>query len=103
MRCRLRGIGDRMATTQLAALRRTVRALKRGGRLTDEHAALLAIAEGMAAAIDAGDAETNTAALWKEYRAAVVVLVEVGADDTDSTAEAVIELLRPALGDAAEP
>lgn len=88
--------------SQVAALRKTVRTLKKGGRLDETHAALLAIAEGMAAAIDAGDADTNTAALWKEYRAAVVALVEVGADDTDSTAEAVIELLRPALGNAAE-
>lgn len=95
-------------TTQLAALAKTVKALKAGGQLGDEHAALIAVAEGVARQIDDGSGKTTdsggdviTAALWKEYRAAVVALVEVGAVDSDGTADAVIALLRPAMGDAA--
>ncbi len=88
--------------SQLAALRKTVRSLKKAGRLTDDHAALLAIAEGMAQQLDNPPLEQpNTAALWKEFRAAVASLVEAGVDDSDSTATAAIELLRPDLGNAA--
>ncbi len=91
--------------SQLVALKKTVRVLKKSGRLTDEHAALLAIAEGMAEGLDNPTADDpNTAAMWKEYRAAVSALMEVAAD-VDSASADVVALVRtplpPALGNTA--
>jgi len=62
-------------------LERTIKALTASGRLDhDDDAALIAMARGLAAAVDA---EPGNAALWREYRAAVTALVEVGVDDAD--------------------
>lgn len=76
--------------SQLAALRKTIRSLKRAGRITDAHAALLAIVEGMAVAVEL---EPTNAALWKEYRSALASLVEVAAD-VDSRSADVVALVR---------
>lgn len=60
------------------ALELTLRALE--GRLRPEDAALVALAKGLARAV-----ETNAenAALWREYRAALAQLME-RTDDSDS-------------------
>jgi hypothetical protein len=78
---------------QAAALAKTVRALRSEKALTDAHAGLVAAAEGMAAQLD-GD-ECGNAALWKEYRSALVSLVELGADDDNDAHAAVLALVRP--------
>lgn len=73
----------RKAGSNVAGLERTLRAL--GSRLAEKDEALLALARGLAAAVDA---EPGNAALWREYRAAVTSLSEAGAggdvDDDDA-------------------
>lgn len=74
----------RKAGSNVAGLERTLRALE--ARLGDEHEALVALARGLAAAVDVAP---ESAALWREYRAAVAALSEAGAagdvdDDTQS-------------------
>jgi uncharacterized protein YjiS (DUF1127 family) len=75
-------------------LERTLRAI--AGRLDDSHAALVALARGLAAAVDA---EPGNAALWREYRATVVALGQVSAD----TAAFLVSIRTPALRLAAAP
>lgn len=63
-----------------------------GDRLTDEHGALVALARSLAKAVDAdpcGDCgAAQNAALWKEMRATITALSEVGADDLDDDTQA---------------
>jgi hypothetical protein len=66
--------------SQKAGLDRTLRALQDTGRLSGEHEALVALAKGLAAALD--EAPEN-AALWREYRAVVATVAEAGTDDPD--------------------
>jgi len=63
-----------------AAVEVTITALENGGRLTDEDAALVAMVRNLATAVDQAP---GMAALWKEFRAAIATLTEVGADDID--------------------
>ncbi len=75
-----------MALTSIAdAIETTIAAL--GERLTDEHGALVALARSLAKAVDADPCAdcgaATTAALWKEMRATITALSEVGADDLD--------------------
>lgn len=75
-------------TTNAAGLAKTLRALK--PRLGPEDEALVALARTLAAAVDADPCPDcgagRTAALWKEYRAAVVALRAVVADAPDAAA-----------------
>jgi hypothetical protein len=73
-----------------AGLAKTLRHLRAAGKLRDEHAAGVALAKALAAAVDADPCRDcgagQNAALWREYRAAVTDLLrEVGAgDDLDA-------------------
>ncbi len=90
---------------QVTAVNRTLRALREAGRLTPEHEALVALAKGLAAAVDS---EPNNASLWKEYRAAIGVLTEVGVgnDVDDDTKQFLVSIqtppMRAALGESSE-
>lgn len=89
----------RKAGSNVAGLERTIRALK--ARLSDEDEALVALARGLAAAVDAAP---ESAPLWKEYRAAVTTLMEVGSDggiddDTQAFLFALRSPVRPKVGD----
>ncbi len=78
--------------TAVKGLERTLRAIK--GRLDDSHAALVALARGLAAAVDA---EPKNAALWREYRATVVALSQVATGEVDDdTAEWLLSIRTPA-------
>ena len=80
----------RKAASNVAGLERTIKAIKH--RLSDETEALVALARGLAAAVDAAP---ENAALWREYRAAVTVLSEVGADgDIDDDTQAFVLSVR---------
>lgn len=84
----------------VAGLKATLAALEAAGRLDDEAAALVALASGLAAAVDA---EPGNAALWREYRATLAALTEVGTDgDDDDTASFILKVRTP-LGNAAKP
>lgn len=73
-----------------AGLERSLKALR--DRLSPDHDALVAAARGLAIAVDA---DPGNASLWREYRAAIATLIEVGADgDTDDDAAAFIGTLR---------
>lgn len=91
-----------MTARKLSAARgleRTLRAI--AGRLDDSHAALVALARGLAAAVDA---EPGNAALWREYRATVVALGQVSAGEVDDdTAAFLVSIRTPALRLAAAP
>jgi hypothetical protein len=74
----------RKATSNAAGLERTIKALS--AHLDEEDEALIALARGLAGAVDADPAN---AALWREYRAAVGALVEAGTDhDVDDDTKA---------------
>lgn len=86
-----------------AGLERTLKALR--PRLTPEDDALVAMARGLAAAVDA---EPANAALWRELRAVVLALGERGADkdvddDTGQFLLAIRTPMRPPVGDAPQP
>jgi hypothetical protein len=69
----------RKAGSNAVGLERTLKAL--AGRLDGEDEAVVALARGLAAAVDADPAN---AALWREYRAAVTALAEAAvSDETD--------------------
>ncbi len=63
-----------------AALRQTIRELTDAGRLQDVDAALVTLVRSLAAAVDE---DSGNASLWREYRAALAILLEVGAEDED--------------------
>lgn len=67
-------------------LKKTLEAMQTAGQLEDVDAAVIALAEGLAAAVD--DDPAN-GALWREYRAALTALREAGdagGDDDDTAA-----------------
>lgn len=70
----------RRSASNAAGLERTIKALIAAKRLGEEDEALVALARGLAAAVDAAP---ENAALWREYRAAVGTLVLVGTDQVD--------------------
>jgi site-specific recombinase len=82
-------VSARKATSNMAGLERTIRAMK--ARLDEADEALVALARGLAAAVDA---DPGNAALWREYRAAVTALSEVGTDDIDDDTQAFLLTLR---------
>lgn len=74
-------------------LERTLKAID--ARLDESHAALVALARGLAGAVDA---EPGNAALWREYRAAVTTLGQVaGGEVDDDTAAFLVAIRTPAL------
>ena len=80
----------RKATSNVAGLERTIKAMK--ARLEEDDEALVALARGLAAAVDA---EPGNAALWREYRAAVMALSQAGADgDIDDDTKAFMFTIR---------
>ena len=84
-----------MTARKLGAARGLERTLKAAGsRLDDHHAALVAMARGLAAAVDA---EPANAALWREYRATVIALGQIAGDDIDEdTAAFLVSIRTPA-------
>lgn len=90
----------RRAGSNEQGLERTLKALS--VRLDEDDEALVALARGLAAAVDADPAN---AALWREYRAAVTALSLAGADKVDDdTAEFLLSIRTPraSLGDPAD-
>lgn len=81
----------RRASSNAAGLEQTLKALEAAGRLTDVDLALVALARGLAVAVDA---EPENAALWREYRAALVALSAAGADNIDDDARDFILSIR---------
>ena len=83
----------RKAGTNAVGLERTIKAMD--ARLDEMNEALVALARGLAAAVDAAP---DNAALWREYRAAVTALMEVGSDgDIDDDTQAFLLALRTPL------
>ncbi|MPY86234.1 MAG: hypothetical protein GEV00_24110 [Actinophytocola sp.] len=62
------------------AIEETVRHLRAENRLTPADEALVTLARRLAAACDD---DSGNASLWREYRASVATLSEVGRDDGD--------------------
>jgi hypothetical protein len=58
----------------------TIAAIRDAGRATPANEAQIVVAELLAAAVDA---EPANASLWREYRAALLQLTEIGATDGD--------------------
>jgi hypothetical protein len=90
----------RRAGSNAQGLERTLRALE--VRLDEDDEALVALARGLAAAVDA---DPGNAALWREYRAAVTALSLAGADKVDDdTREFLFTVRTPraALGDGSD-
>lgn len=80
----------RKAGSNTGGLERTIKAMT--ARLEEHDEALLALARGLAAAVDAAP---DNAALWREYRAAVTALREVGSEgDIDDDTEAFLLSIR---------
>lgn len=80
----------RKAGSNADGLERTIKAM--AGRLGETNEALVALARGLAAAVDSAP---ENAALWREYRAAVTALSEVGTDsDIDDDTQAFLLALR---------
>lgn len=93
----------RRAATNAQGLERTLKAL--AGRLGPDDEALVALARGLAAAVD--DDPAN-AALWREYRAAVTALGRAGVDSgaDDDTKDWLLTIrtpLRTEIRDAQDP
>lgn len=86
-------VSRRRAGTNAQGLERTLKAL--GDRLDEDDEALVALARGLAAAVDADPAN---AALWREYRAVVTALSLAGSDKVDDdTAEFLLSIRTPQL------
>ena len=90
----------RKATSNVAGLERTIRAVQ--GRLVDADEALIALARGLAAAVDL---EPGNAALWREYRAAVAALAEAAAtgDVDDDTKDFLLTIRTPVRATMVDP
>lgn len=93
-----------MASSQADALMETLAAMRDEGRLSEQDGALVAMAEGLAAALDD---DPSNAALWREYRAALSAVKECGLDgDDDDTQEFVVSIATPGrakVGHAKKP
>lgn len=81
--------------TNSEAVAATIDALRAEGKLGEADEAFVALALGLAAAVDA---DPENAALWREYRAALATLTTVGTgagdDDTQSFLVAVSSAVR---------
>lgn len=83
--------------SQAAALEVTLEALAAAGRLERVDEALVGVCRGLAATIDV---TPGVAALWKEYREALVLLRSAGDDrDTDAFGDLLADL-RASVGDS---
>lgn len=84
--------------TQVESLSVTIQALGQLGRLEQVDAATVAVAQGLAAAVDA---DPTNASLWREFRAAVETLRGVGAETSndDAFAQAIAAIMRPEVRD----
>jgi hypothetical protein len=72
-----------MMSSNVVAVARTIGAIRDAGRATPADEAQIAAAELLAAAVDA---DPLNASLWREYRAALIQLSQIGAtigDDDD--------------------
>ncbi|MGH7358527.1 MAG: hypothetical protein ACREJR_06925, partial [Candidatus Rokuibacteriota bacterium] len=84
----------------------TLKALEQAGRLDDESEAVVAMARGLAAAVDQ---DPGNPALWRELRQTLMSVAALGADrgpDDDTAAWlATIQApgVRPKVGDAENP
>lgn len=79
------------------AIDKTVEALRTLGRIDPVDEAIVVTAEGLA---DAVDNDSLNASLWREYRAAVQDLMEVGRDENDDNSWFdIIDALHPQMGD----
>ena len=84
-------VSARRPTSAAKGLERTLKAIS--GRLDDSHAALVSLARGLAAAVDA---EPHNAALWREYRATVVALGQLASGEVDDdTSEFLVAIRTP--------
>lgn len=70
--------------TNAAAVAGTIAALRAAERLHAEHDAIVTAAASLAMAVDA---DPGNAALWREYRAVVNTLTEIGGDDVAASDE----------------
>ncbi len=77
--------------SQSAAVRKTIDALKAEGRIGEVDQAVVAMAQGLAAAVDA---EPENAALWREFRQTLVALAAAGSDNIDDDARDFILSIR---------
>ncbi len=80
------------------AVAETVRALRAAGRLEEVDRAVVVAAEALA---DAVDAVPDSAPLWREFRAALRDLMEVGRDAGGDDLDALLSGLRSEVGDSA--
>ena len=78
--------------TNVQAVAMTVANLRTRGVLADTHEALVQAASSLAQAVDL---DPGNAALWREYRAVVNTLTEIGADDGGQADE--VQLIIAAL------
>lgn len=66
------------------AVDQTVGALQSDGRLKPEHAALVTMVQGLASSVDE---EPQNASLWREFRAALETLRQIGLEDENDQDE----------------
>lgn len=102
-----------MSKPNLTGLNKTLRSLNDADKLRPEHAAIIALAKALASAVDADPCGScgagQNAALWREYRAAVMNLlneVDDGDDLDEDTARFRISIqtpVRAAVGDGTHP
>lgn len=62
-------------TTNFEAVQQTIGALTSDGKLRPEHSAVVAMVEGLASSVDE---EPGNASLWREFRAALETLRQIG-------------------------
>ena len=84
--------------THFEAVKASVKAL--GTRAGSEHAALIALCEGLAVEVDAGGA---SAPLWREYRQAVLALEVLAQGEVADGQATLLELVRPTVRKPAKP
>jgi len=70
--------------TNSYAVQQTIDALEADGKLRDEHAAVVAMVRGLAASVDG---EPGNASLWREFRAALETLRQIGLEGEDDEDE----------------
>ena len=80
------------------AVEESIRALRDAGRLESVDAAKIAAAQSLA---DAVDADPSNASLWREYRAAELVLRETNDTNTDEFAQ-LLAALSAEVGDSTQ-
>ena len=84
---------------QVEAAEATIAALEASGGLEEGDEALVELVRGLAAAVDESPAN---AALWREYRAAVASLREVGRGGTDDDTASWLLTVRTPVRDSSE-